>query len=515
MESHIARLQATVATVEHQERPDYLDRLAVLRDTSFTLDHLFQSLLSEHGAGPAARASPALLLGSIHPALALLLLAGAPAVLTSVWRPGVERAVEESVAVPRSPGPPPLPRRHDAGPAKEVRVTGIGAVAAARRRRGPGALRAPIAAARWRSALWSSLAWAVFGLAYVLGIAWVARGLDRSVGDIVLVVVAGQRLSAYIAQSVTELGFLRGVWLDSSLRLTWLEDYAAALDGAGHGRAARPDRRRASASSTCRSGTRAPTGWRWTTSTSTSRRARSSRSSARTAPASRRSSSCSAGMYRPTAGRITVDGVDIATMYERGVARPSGRRVPGLLPLRARRPPQRRRRRRAAPRRRAGGRRRRRPGRGRRRGRRLPAGLDTQLGPTWDDGVEVSFGQWQKVALARGFMRDEPLVLVLDEPTAALDAETEHALFERYAERRPRRRRNGRITVLVSHRFSTVRMADLIVVLDGARVVEVGRHEELIAKGGQYAELFDIQAGAYRVSCATPSRRRLGHGRCR
>ena len=110
----------------------------------------------------------------------------------------------------------------------------------------------------------------------------------------------------------------------------------------------------------------------------------------------------------------------------------------------------------------------------------------------------MSFGQWQKLALARGFMRDEPLVLVLDEPTAALDAETEHALFERYAEASRDGRAHGRITVLVSHRFSTVRMADLIVVLDGARVVEVGRHEELMARGGQYAELFAIQAGAYR-----------------
>ncbi|MGH2686653.1 MAG: ABC transporter ATP-binding protein, partial [Actinomycetota bacterium] len=129
---------------------------------------------------------------------------------------------------------------------------------------------------------------------------------------------------------------------------------------------------------------------------------------------------------------------------------------------------------------------------------RLPAGLDTQLGATWDDGVEVSFGQWQKLALARGFMRDEPLLLVLDEPTAALDAETEHALFERYAAGARGGRESGRITILVSHRFSTVRMADLIVVLDGARVVEVGSHEELMARAGQYAELYDIQAAAYR-----------------
>jgi ATP-binding cassette subfamily B protein len=87
---------------------------------------------------------------------------------------------------------------------------------------------------------------------------------------------------------------------------------------------------------------------------------------------------------------------------------------------------------------------------------------------------------------------------VLDEPTAALDAETEHALFEQYAAGARRGAGEGRITVLVSHRFSTVRMADLIVVLDGSRVVEVGCHEELMAKGGPYAELYGIQAAAYR-----------------
>jgi ATP-binding cassette subfamily B protein len=130
---------------------------------------------------------------------------------------------------------------------------------------------------------------------------------------------------------------------------------------------------------------------------------------------------------------------------------------------------------------------------------RLPAGLDTQLGQTWPGGVEVSFGQWQKLALARGFMRDRPLLLVLDEPTAALDAETEHALFERYAAAARDGGGDGRITVLVSHRFSTVRMAGLIVVLDGARLVEVGTHDELMTKGGQYSQLYAIQAGAYRA----------------
>jgi ATP-binding cassette subfamily B protein len=128
----------------------------------------------------------------------------------------------------------------------------------------------------------------------------------------------------------------------------------------------------------------------------------------------------------------------------------------------------------------------------------LPSRLDTQLGPTWPGGVDLSFGQWQKLALARGFMRDRPLLLVLDEPTAALDAETEHALFERYAAAAREEGDAGRITVLVSHRFSTVRMADLIVVLDGARVVETGTHEALVTRGGQYAQLYGIQAAAYR-----------------
>jgi ATP-binding cassette subfamily B protein len=129
---------------------------------------------------------------------------------------------------------------------------------------------------------------------------------------------------------------------------------------------------------------------------------------------------------------------------------------------------------------------------------RLPDRLDTQLGATWEGGVDLSFGQWQKLALARGFMRDDPLLLVLDEPTAALDAETEHGLFERFAAQSRAGGTSGRITILVSHRFSTVRMADLIVVLDAAHVVEAGSHQELMTRDGLYAELYTIQARAYR-----------------
>ncbi len=129
---------------------------------------------------------------------------------------------------------------------------------------------------------------------------------------------------------------------------------------------------------------------------------------------------------------------------------------------------------------------------------RLPEGLRTQLGPGWPGGVDLSGGQWQKLALARGLVRDHPLLVVLDEPTSALDAETEHALFERFAAQAAAAKADGRVTILVSHRFSTVRMADEIVVLSGAHVVEQGSHDKLMTTGGPYSELYTIQASAYR-----------------
>jgi ATP-binding cassette subfamily B protein len=129
----------------------------------------------------------------------------------------------------------------------------------------------------------------------------------------------------------------------------------------------------------------------------------------------------------------------------------------------------------------------------------LPAKLATQLGPNWPAGIDLSGGQWQKLAISRAMMRRQPLLLLLDEPTAALDADTEHQLFERWtAAAHQLRQASGGVTVLVSHRFSTVRMADLIVVLDQGRIVQIGSHLDLIARPGLYAELFELQAQSYR-----------------
>jgi ATP-binding cassette subfamily B protein len=128
--------------------------------------------------------------------------------------------------------------------------------------------------------------------------------------------------------------------------------------------------------------------------------------------------------------------------------------------------------------------------------------LETQLGKAWEGGVDLSGGQWQRLALGRAFMRwgpaGHPLLVVFDEPTAAIDAPTEHALFERLAAAARAGASRGTVTLIVSHRFSTVRMADLIVVLDGGRVAEVGSHAALVRRRGLYAELYTLQASAYR-----------------
>jgi ATP-binding cassette subfamily B protein len=122
----------------------------------------------------------------------------------------------------------------------------------------------------------------------------------------------------------------------------------------------------------------------------------------------------------------------------------------------------------------------------------LPLGYDQMIGRRFNGGVDLSGGEWQKIALGRAYMREAQL-LILDEPTAALDARAEYEVFERFKELT-----QGKTAVLISHRFSTVRMADRILVVEHGRVQEIGSHEELLARGGRYAELFQLQAAGYR-----------------
>jgi ATP-binding cassette subfamily B protein len=122
----------------------------------------------------------------------------------------------------------------------------------------------------------------------------------------------------------------------------------------------------------------------------------------------------------------------------------------------------------------------------------LPGGYDQVIGKRFRSGIDLSGGEWQKIAIARAYMRDAQ-VLILDEPTAALDARSEFEVFRRFKELS-----HGKTAVLISHRFSSVRMADRIVVLGDGMVEAIGTHEDLLMRGGRYAELFELQAAGYR-----------------
>jgi ATP-binding cassette, subfamily B, bacterial len=498
LESHVAHLQASVATIAHQERPEYLDRVSMLRNQVFVLDHMYMSVFSTVGWILRLGVTMALL-ASIHPALFFLVVFAVPTVLTSTWRPEVERTAQERGAQSGRLARHLFTIATTAPPGKEVRVTGIGERLVAERRAAWQRWYGPVANARWGSAAWHALAWAIFGLAYVGAVVFVSSVLRAPASAVLLVLAAGARLSAYIGATVGEIGFLRGFWMDGSRRLAWLEDYAAAVAASGdlpvpsnlrhgirfdHVTFAYPGTSRVvldDVSLTLPAGTVvAIVGENGAGKTTLVK--------------------LLAKMYEPSSGSILLDDTPLARVpADEWRMRLAGafqdffrfefraRHTVGLgdIPRLDDEPAL------HAAVDRAGA---------ADVVARLTSGLDTQLGPTWPNGVELSFGQWQKLALARGFMRDEPLLLVLDEPTAALDAETEHALFERYAAvaRGNGESGGGRITILVSHRFSTVRMADLIVVLDGAQLVEVGTHDELMAKSGQYAELYRMQAAAYR-----------------
>ena len=496
LESHVARLQASISTIAHQERPEYLDRLSVLREQIFTLDHMYMSVFST--AGWILRLGvTVVLLASVNPVLVTLVLFAIPTVAATSWRPVVERVAQERGAQADRLARHLFALSTGASPGKELRVLGIGPALAGRRRASWERWYRPVAVARTQSSAWYAAGWAVFALGYVGAIVLVAAGPHASAASAILVLTAGARLSAYVGATVSEIGFLRGIWMDGSQRLAWLEDYASATAQA----ADRP------APAAIAEGIRLEH--------VTFRYPGSDRAALQDVDLFLPAGSVVAivgengagkttlvkllaKLYAPASGRILIDAVDLARIdaaqwrdrlagafqdffrFEFQAGQTIGL---GDLPRMDAEPAL------AAALDRAGA---------RDVVEALPAGLATQLGPTWHEGVDISYGQWQKLALARGFMRDEPLVAVLDEPTAALDAETEHQLFERYASRARQARQSGSMTILVSHRFSTVRMADLIVVLDGARVAEVGSHGELMARGGRYAELYRIQAKAYR-----------------
>jgi ATP-binding cassette subfamily B protein len=499
LDREIAALSAELPGLEHHERADYQDRLELLRqgngvlgDSLNTLIHAANAVVAGAGTLAAlALASPWLLLlvPFAFPALPI-------AAAQQRWLGDAEARSAE----------PARRARHlqrltvDRGAGMELRVFGLQWEILARFRSAWRESRRFVLDAERRVVLLDWVAELVFlaayGAAVLLMLIRAGRG-QATVGEVVMALYLGQYVRSSVVAPVQRVAGL-GEVLRAAGRMLWLRDYALSARAARPGALPPPARLREGIVFE-RVSFRYPGTDRWAL------RDVSFRIPAGAVIALVGENGAGkttlvkllARMYEPTEGRILVDGVelaaigvdawrarlsaafqdfarfefsarravglgDLARLDERAAVDAAMERAGAaeLLPS-------------------------------------LPAAADTQLGARWEGGVDLSTGQWQKLALGRALMREEPLVVFFDEPTASLDAPTEHALFERFARAARSGAARGAVTVLISHRFSTVRGADLILVIDGGGVTELGAHDELILRDGLYAELYQLQARSY------------------
>jgi ATP-binding cassette, subfamily B, bacterial len=498
--ARVAEQLNAVSTIDHLERPAYLTEVDLLRQNLRLLANGSRQMLVT-GQILARTIGIVVILAVIYPPLALLPLCGIAPVAgerVSVW---LRERTDERLAADRRLADELFELATSAGPAKELRVFGAAGPLRDRHR----SLARTVNSGMTRAAIIGGgigvLGWLVFAAGFVAGIAVVvvrATHGTATVGQVVLAVTLIQRAQLQVGQAAATIGQLLTT-SRTARRLLWLEDYASVDRAARQGKAAPP--------ATLTDGiTLREVGFGYPPDGAAVLDGIDLHLPAGSAVALVGENGAGkttlvkllAGMYQPTSGQVLIDGVpldaiDLSAWRGRTAATfqdfvrfelLAGQTVGlGDLPrlddetaLTA-----------ALDRADAST-----------VAAELPEGLATPLGRSFGGGQDLSGGQWQRLALARGMMRDLPLLLILDEPTASLDALTEAALFERYLAARALARGSGAITLLVSHRFSTVRMADLIVVLEQGRIAAAGDHATLIRSGGLYAELYELQARAYR-----------------
>ena len=496
-ERELVAMVAALPGVEHHERPEYLDKLEILRDERAAFGQAVFAVTRNIGVLIQA-AGTGYLLFKVHPLLLVLPVLNLFSFITDARGGSIMvEASEESAADAR------LAREHfqtatTYGFSKEVRVFGLADEMLGRHRRASEAARHTMVRAALRGAAWEAVGGFVAVAANIAALALVvhqAQNGAADIGDLVLTLRLTSMLSGQISDIANSTGMLVQT-LQVAVRHLWLLDYAREQHSTRSGQLEPPDRLSGGIAFEGVSFAYPGTETQVLNDVNLYLPPGSVVAVVGENGAGKSTLVKLLGrMYEPSGGRITVDGADLAQFdptawrarlsaafqdacrFEfllgetvgigdtdkiddayhilMGIERAGAGEVLASL----------------------------------------PAGLNTQLGRRFD-GAELSGGQWQRLALARASMRD-PLLLLLDEPTANLDAEAEFALFETIARATRRARNRGTVTILVSHRFSTVRMADVIVVVDGGKVLEVGNHDELMARSGLYAELFTLQSSAY------------------
>ncbi|MGW3342294.1 ABC transporter ATP-binding protein [Nonomuraea rubra] len=504
VQAEILTLTSGVPTIEHLERPAYLDRLQTLHEESRELYFAVWALalVAEHavqiGLGVA-------LMAAVHPLLPLVL--GGAVVPSLLVRGRAARRLD--AAAERTAETTRLERELSetvtgAEPAKEVRLSGAAAALDELAVRHWEEVSAVQARAGVRAGLLTFAGSATFLAGYVLalaGTAWLARQGTATAGDLVLVATVGVQFVTQASRLAFHAGSV-AAGLRAAGRLTWLRAYARRpfppARNADHRPPAPGPPERLSSGITLRhvSFTYPGTGRQVLHDLDLHLPAGATvalvgaHGSGKTTLAK-----LLCGLYHPDRGEIRADDVPLHALapgewrqrisavfqdlarFELTAAETVG--VGDLPRLGDRRAVEE-----ALARAGAAG-----------LVAALPGGLSTELGDTFERGHRLSGGQWQQLALARASMRSSPLLLVLDEPTASLDAPAESAVFARYAE--AARRHPGAVTLLITHRFPTVRTADLIVVLDAGRIVQQGTHDDLVTRPGPYAYLYAIQRDAF------------------